>query len=50
MKKVMPVILQFKYADAIDSEKHLQTAYNRIFMIAKQNIIERKKQQSKKKK
>jgi hypothetical protein len=43
MKKVMPIAFKFKYSDASDSEDRLRIVYSRIFMIAKHNILERKR-------
>lgn len=43
MRKVMPITFKFKYIDASDSEERLRRVYNRIFIIAKHNILERKR-------
>lgn len=39
MKKIMPIEIQFKLLQQPESERHIQTAFNRIFIIAKENLI-----------
>jgi len=50
MRKIMPLKITFYYVDAPDSKQRLMRAYNRIFAIAKQNIIERRRLEEQKKK
>jgi len=45
MKKIMPIEIQFKPLNQPETERHIQTAFNRIFIIAKENLI--RKQQIK---
>lgn len=47
MRKVQPITLEFEYANTPESNQRLKAAYNRIFEIAKQNILERRKSQQK---
>ncbi len=47
MKRVMPIHVKFMYLNAPESEKRVQIAYNRIFELAKRNILERKREQRK---
>ena len=42
MKRIMPPEITITYANASDSDKRLQLAYNRIFEIARRNIIKRR--------
>jgi hypothetical protein len=42
MKRIMPPEITITYISASDSEKRLQLAYNRIFDIARRNIIKRR--------
>lgn len=42
MKRIMPLVIEFHDVAASDSEKRLQLAYNRIFEIARRNIIQKK--------
>lgn len=39
MRKVVPIKLKFFYLDKPESSSRLKAAYGRIFMIAKQNIL-----------
>jgi hypothetical protein len=43
MRKITPLKFQFNYIDNPDSESKVKSAYRRIFNIAKQNILERRK-------
>ncbi|HLC51643.1 MAG TPA: hypothetical protein VJI98_00180 [Candidatus Nanoarchaeia archaeon] len=43
MKRIMPLRFRFIYVNASDSEERVQRVCNRIFSIARQNLI--KKQQ-----
>lgn len=38
----MPPILDFRYANSPESDAHLKVAYDRIFTMAKQNILQAK--------
>lgn len=40
MQKVMPPILDFRYTNSPESEANLKGAYDRIFTVARQNIIQ----------
>jgi len=42
MRKVMPISIQFKPLNTKDTENRIQTAFNRIFIIAKQNLMRKK--------
>lgn len=42
MKCVVPVKVNFVYLDKPESSSRLQIAYNRIFEIAKQNILRKR--------
>lgn len=42
MQKVMPPILDFRYTNSPESEANLKGAYDRIFTIARQNILQAK--------
>ena len=42
MKRIIPPEITINYIDASDSEKRLQLAYNRIFELARRNIIKRR--------
>jgi len=42
MKKVLPITFQFKYIEVEGGEKRVQQAYNRIFEIARKNIIDKR--------
>lgn len=42
MNKIMLPEININYVNASDSEKRLQLAYNRIFEIARRNIIKRR--------
>lgn len=39
MKRIMPMKIRFVLVESPDSKKRLQTAYNRIFVVAKQNLV-----------
>lgn len=43
MRKVQPITFEFKYIDASDSEARRKMAFKRIYEIAKQNIIKRRR-------
>lgn len=47
MKKIMPLKINFVYVGSPDSERRLRQAYNRIFTIAKQSLLEKSKLKSK---
>ena len=47
MNRIMPPIITFQYVNASDSPKRLQMAYNRIFEIARKNLIKRKQMETK---
>lgn len=42
MRKVMPPILDFRYTNSLESEVKLKVAYDRIFTVARQNILQAK--------
>lgn len=42
MRRVMPLKFRFHYVNAPDSEERLQRTCNRIFAIAKQNLIRKR--------
>lgn len=42
MKRVAPVKIKFVYVDAPDNQKRLEMAYNRIFEIARQNLLKKR--------
>ena len=46
MRKVMPIRIEFEYEEFKDNEEIIQRVYNRIFEIAKQNLIKRKQLKS----
>lgn len=39
MKRIMPLRFRFIYVNASDNEERIQRVCNRIFAIAKQNLI-----------
>lgn len=39
MRRVIPPSIKFVYANEKDSEERLSIAYNRIFSLAKQNLV-----------
>ena len=43
MRRIMPPNIKFIYADKPESAERLKVIYDRIFMMARQNIIESKK-------
>jgi uncharacterized protein (UPF0210 family) len=43
MRKIRPINLEFEYEDSTDNEKIIQRMYNRLFDLAKQKIISKKK-------
>jgi len=43
MRKIMPPNIKFIYVDKPDSTERLKQVYDRIFTLARQNIIEKKK-------
>lgn len=43
MRRILPIRIKFVSVDDPDSNRRLQMAYNRIFMIAKQNILIKQK-------
>lgn len=45
----MPITFEFKYVDASDSEARRKMAFKRIYEIAKQNIINKRKEELAKK-
>lgn len=45
MRKVKPPTIKWVYVDSEESERRRKQAFNRIFQIAKQNIIERRKRE-----
>lgn len=49
MNKIMPPEMSLNYVGATDSEKRLQMGYNRIFEIARRNIIQKKKSKERRK-
>jgi hypothetical protein len=42
VKRIIPPTITFHYANASDSEKRLQMAYNRILEIARKNLTKTK--------
>ena len=42
MQKVMPPILDFRYTNQPESEAHLKVAFDRIFTVARQNLLQAK--------
>ena len=49
MRRIMPMKIKFVPLEDPDGKKRLQTAYNRIFAIARQNILERRNKENQKK-
>lgn len=49
MKRIMPPTIEVHYVNASDSAKRLQMAYNRIFEIARKNIIQKKQTKERRK-
>ena len=43
MRKVIPPNIQFNYVDKPESAERLKLAYDRLFTMARQNIIQKKK-------
>lgn len=43
MRRAVPPKIKFVYLGLPESQKRLDLAYSRIFLIAKQNILERKR-------
>jgi hypothetical protein len=43
MKRVMEPAISFKYLDSDESQERLQTAYLKLFKIARRNLIRRKR-------
>lgn len=43
MRKIMPPNIKFIYTDKPESTERLKLVYDRVFMMARQNIIERQK-------
>lgn len=43
MKRIMPLKFRFIYINGPDSEERIQRVCNRIFEIAKQNLVKRQK-------
>lgn len=46
----MPIEIQFKLLKQPESERHIQTAFNRIFIIAKENLLRKEIIKNQKKK
>lgn len=42
MRRIIPPNVQFIYTDKPESTERLKVAYDRIFMMARQNIIQKK--------
>lgn len=42
MKRVMPVKANWIYVDAPESQQRLQTAYDRIFILARQSLVKKR--------
>ncbi len=43
MRRVAPIAIKFIYSKEEDSDERLSIAYNRIFTLAKQRLLEKKK-------
>jgi len=49
MKRIMPLTMQFIFLDLPESKQRLKTMYNRIFTIARQNLIAKRQSDTLKK-
>lgn len=43
MRKVLPIKIEFEYEESKDNAEIIQRMYNRIFEMAKQNILNKRK-------
>ena len=46
MKKIIKPTITLIFSNKLEDKKHLKTAYERIFRIAQQNIVKRRKNTS----
>lgn len=43
MRKVLPIRIEFEYDESKDNEEIIQRIYNKIFEMAKKNVLDRQK-------
>jgi len=48
MRKVKPIKINWIYANSPESEERVQRAYDRIFTIARANLLRKREEQAKK--